>query len=45
MYIDYERMVARVGELGPRLKVRGTEQPLVVGLFADDTVLLAEGSG
>lgn len=38
-------MRARVGELVPRLKVRGTEEPLVAGLFADDTVLLAENVG
>ncbi len=47
MYIDsYMReMKARVVELGPRLKVRGTEESLVAGLFADDTVLLAENEG
>ncbi len=32
----------RVGGLGARLHVRGVEQTLVVGLYADDTVLLAE---
>ncbi len=38
-------MKARGGELGPRLKVRGTEESLVAGLFADDAVLLAENEG
>ncbi len=27
------------------MNVRGVEQPLVVGLYADDTVLLAESEG
>ncbi len=35
-------MKVRVQDLGARLNVRGVEQPLVVGLYADDTVLLAE---
>ncbi len=38
-------MKARVGELGQVLKVRGTEESLDAGLFADDTVLLAENEG
>ncbi len=32
-------------DLDTRLNVRGVEQPLVVGLYADDTVLLAESEG
>ncbi len=28
-----------------RLNVRGVEQPVVAGLYADDTVLLAESEG
>ncbi len=36
---------ARVGEFGPRVNVRGTEESLVADLFADDTVLLAEDDG
>ncbi len=35
----------RVRDLGPRLHVRGVEQPLVAGLCEDDTVLLAETEG
>lgn len=35
-------MKARVKEFGPRLKVRDTEESLVVGIFAVDIVLLAE---
>lgn len=35
-------MEAKVGELVPRLKVRCTEELLVAGVFAVDTVLLAE---
>ncbi len=31
--------------MGARLNVRGVEQPLVAGLYADDTVLLAESEG
>ncbi len=34
-----------MGKLGPRLKVRGMEEPLIVGQFATDTVLLAENEG
>ncbi len=38
-------MKARVGEVDPRMKVRGREESLVASLFADDTVLLAENEG
>lgn len=38
-------MKARVGEPGPGLKVRCIEELLVVGLFADDTMLLAQNEG
>ncbi len=38
-------MKVRVWNLGARLNVRGLEQPLVAGLYADDTVLLAESEG
>ncbi len=38
-------MKAGVWDLGARLNVRGVEQPLVAGLYADDTVLLAESEG
>ncbi len=38
-------MKVGVRNLGARLTVRGVEQPLVVGLYADDTVLLAESEG
>ncbi len=34
-----------VQDLGARLNVRGVEQPLVTGLYADDTVLLTESEG
>ncbi len=34
-----------VQDLGARLNVRGVEQPLVAGLYADDTVLSAESEG
>ncbi len=34
-----------VRDLGATLNVRGVEQPLVAGLYADDTVLLAESEG
>ncbi len=40
-----ERMKAKVGELGSRLKMRGTEESLVASLFADDTILLVENGG
>ncbi len=35
----------RVGGLGARLTVRGVEQPLVAGLYADGIVLFAESEG
>ncbi len=38
-------MKVRVRDLGARVNVRGVEQPLVAGLYADDTVLLAESEG
>ncbi len=38
-------MKVRVWDLGARLNVRGVEQPLLTGLYADDTVLLAESEG
>ncbi len=38
-------MKVGVWDLGARLNVRGMEQPLVVGLYSDDTVLLAESEG
>ncbi len=38
-------MKVGVGELGSRLNVRGMEELLVAGLFADATVLLAENEG
>ncbi len=34
-----------VQDLGSRLKVRGVEQPVVAGLYVDDTMLLAESEG
>ncbi len=39
-----ERKVS-VQDLGARLNVRDVEQPLVAGLYADDTVLLPESEG
>ncbi len=36
-------MKVGVWDLGARLKVRGVQQPLMAGLCAHDTVLLAEG--
>ncbi len=47
IYMDgcIREMKVRVRDLGARLNVRGVEQPLVVGLYADDTVLLAESEG
>ncbi len=47
IYMDgcIREMRVRVWDLGARLNVRGVEQPLVVGLYADDTVLLAETEG
>ncbi len=38
-------MKVRVWDLGARLNVRGMKQPLVAGLYADDTVLVAESEG
>ncbi len=38
-------MKVRVQDLGARLNVRGVEQPLVAGLYADDPVLLAASEG
>ncbi len=38
-------MKVRVRDLGARLNVRGVEMPVVAGLYADDTVLLAENEG
>ncbi len=38
----YKRNESKSTDLGARLNVRGVEQPLVAGLYADDTVLLAE---
>ncbi len=38
-------MKVRVWNLGARLNVRGVEQPVVVGIYADDTALLAESEG
>ncbi len=38
-------MKVRVQDLGARLNVRGVEQPLVAGRYADDTVLLTESEG
>ncbi len=38
-------MKVRVRDLGARLNARGVEQPLVAGLNADDTMLLAETEG
>ncbi len=47
IYMDgcIREMKVRVRDLGARLNVRGVEQPLVVGLYADDTVLLTESEG
>ncbi len=38
-------MKVGVQDFGARLNVRGVEQPVVAGLYADDTVLLAESEG
>ncbi len=38
-------MKVGVWDLGARLNVRRVEQPLVTGLYVDDTVLLAESEG
>ncbi len=47
IYMDgcIRKMKVRVRDLGARLNVRGVEQPLVAGLYADDTVLLIETEG
>ncbi len=47
IYMDgcIREMKVGVWDLGARMNVRGVEQPLVVGLHADDTVLLAENEG
>ncbi len=47
IYMDrcIREMKVRVWDLGARLNVRGVEQPVVAGLYADDTVLLAECKG
>ncbi len=47
IYMDgcIREMKVRVWDLGARLSIRGVEQPLVVGLYADDTVLLDESEG
>ncbi len=47
IYMDgcIREMKVRVRDLGARMNVRGVEQPLVSGLYADDTVLLAESEG
>ncbi len=44
IYMDgcIREMKVKVRDLGARLNARGMEQPLVAGLYADDTVLLAE---
>ncbi len=44
IYMDgcIREMKVRVRDLGVKLNMRGVEQPLVAGLYADDTVLLAE---
>ncbi len=38
-------MKVGVRDLGARLNVREVEQSVVAGLYADDTVLLAESEG
>ncbi len=40
IYMDgyIREMKGRVQDVGARLNVRGVEQPLVAGLYADDTV-------
>ncbi len=38
-------MKVEVRDLCARLNVRGVEQPLVAGLYANDTVMLAESEG
>ncbi len=43
--MDIREMKVRVQDLSASLNVRGVEQPMVTGLYADDTVLLAESEG
>ncbi len=38
-------MKVRVRDLGARLNVRGVEKSVMVALYVDDTVLLAENEG
>ncbi len=47
IYMDgcIREMKVGVWDLGARLNVRGVEQPLVAGLYANDTVLLDESEG
>ncbi len=47
IYMDGCMREIKVGgrDLGATLNVRGVEQPLVAGLYVDDTVLLAESEG
>ncbi len=47
IYMDgcLREMKVGVWDLGGRLNVRGVVQPLVVSLYADDTVLLVESEG
>ncbi len=47
IYMDgcIREMKVGVQDLGARLNVRGVEQPVVVVLYVDDTVLLAESYG
>ncbi len=41
----YKKMKVSVQNVGARLNVRCMEQPLVAGVYADDTVLLADSEG
>ncbi len=47
IYMDgcIREMKVGLWELGAGLNVRGVEQPLVAGLYADDTMLLIESEG
>lgn len=47
VYMDdcMRKMKASVGELGPRLKVRGMKQSFVAGLFAYDSVFSRKVKG